>query len=117
MTRLAKAHERLREVLLPGYPVSCLMNAVQFLRPTIAWQVGTEPASVPDGQTPDFPRRADVRPRPSRGARGGAATVKPVRVSGAGVMSSVTLSDGWVEIPESKEGLAERETVDVQTWE
>lgn len=43
--------------------------------------------------------------------------VEPVRVSGAGVMSSVTEADGWVTVPESLEGIAAGETVTVEHWE
>jgi len=33
------------------------------------------------------------------------------------VLSSVALADGWVEVPEEREGIAEGETVAVQDWE
>lgn len=39
--------------LLPGYPVSCPVNAVQFLRPAVAWQAGEIPESrdaIPAGE-------------------------------------------------------------------
>ena len=41
----------------------------------------------------------------------------PVRTGGAGVLSSVALSDGWVVVPESSEGLPAGETVAVEHWE
>lgn len=34
-------------LVCPGYPVSCLIAAVQFLRPVMAWQMGTEPRQLP----------------------------------------------------------------------
>jgi molybdopterin molybdotransferase len=40
-----------------------------------------------------------------------------VRASGAGVLSSVALADGWVEVPEAAEGIAAGEPVEVQDWE
>jgi molybdopterin molybdotransferase len=43
--------------------------------------------------------------------------VEPLRTSGAGVMSSVAAADGWVEVPESREGVPAGETVAVQEWE
>mgnify|MGYP002760837137 CR=1 FL=1 len=43
--------------------------------------------------------------------------VEPVSASGAGVLSSVTGADGWVEVPESREGIPAGETVAVQQWE
>ena len=41
----------------------------------------------------------------------------PTRASGAGVLSSVALADGWVVVPESREGIPEGETVAVEHWE
>jgi molybdopterin molybdotransferase len=112
-------------LMLPGYPVSCLINAVQFLRPALSWRAGTEPSPLPTTQA-----RLETKLRSSPGERTFARVsletaedddtlpdATPVRVSGAGVMSSVTLSDGWVEIPESREGIPAGETVTVQHWE
>ncbi len=112
-------------VMLPGYPVSCLVNAVQFLRPAIAWTAGAEPTDHPTSNA-----RLTAKLRSSPGERTFARVqvgepsdedelppAKPTRVSGAGVMSSVTLADGWVEIPEPREGIPEGETVTVQRWE
>jgi molybdopterin molybdotransferase len=44
-------------------------------------------------------------------------TVTPLRTSGAGVMSSVARADGWVVVPESREGIPAGETVAVEHWE
>ncbi|MEF8785191.1 MAG: gephyrin-like molybdotransferase Glp [Haloarculaceae archaeon] len=112
-------------LMLPGYPVSCLINAVQFLRPALSWRGGTEPSALPATRA-----RLETKLRSSPGERTFARVrlegtaddeslpdAIPVRVSGAGVMSSVTLSDGWVEIPESMDGIAPGETVLVQQWE
>jgi len=41
----------------------------------------------------------------------------PTRASGAGVLSSVALADGWVVVPERREGIPEGETVAVENWE
>ena len=41
----------------------------------------------------------------------------PTRASGSGVLSSVALSDGWVVVPESREGVPAGETVTVEQWE
>ena len=112
-------------LMLPGYPVSCLVNAVQFLRPAIAWLAGTEPTEHPTTQA-----RLTAKLRSSPGERTFARVrvgeaddeeslppCEPVRVSGAGVMSSVTLADGWVVVPEPREGIPAGETVPVQRWE
>lgn len=41
----------------------------------------------------------------------------PTRASGSGILSSVALADGWVVVPEPREGLDAGEIVDVELWE
>jgi molybdopterin molybdotransferase len=114
-------------VMLPGYPVACIVNAVQFLRPALK-RAGHLPQTTPptvdavlDGKVRSEPGvrtfarvRLDADPGtgtpPSR-------TATPVRSGGSGVLSSVALSDGWVVVPESVEGYAAGETVAVEDWE
>ncbi|MFT4909290.1 MAG: molybdopterin molybdotransferase, partial [Natronomonas sp.] len=59
--------------------------------------------------------RTFVRVTLETGASGLEAT--PTRASGSGVLSSVALADGWVVVEESREGIAEGETVAVENWE
>jgi len=110
-------------LVLPGYPVSCLVTAVQLLRPALAWLSGTDPTPHPtvSGRLAEKLRsspgeRTFARVRLHEDAET-TPTVQPVRTSGAGVMSSVATADGWVEIPESREGIPAGETVAVQQWE
>jgi molybdopterin molybdotransferase len=109
-------------LVLPGYPVSCLVNAVQFLRPAVAWQAGTTPPAHPAvrgelrEKLPSAPgERTFARVRVAD--EGDPPAVEPVQTSGAGVLSSVTAADGWVAVPESREGVPAGETVTVQQWE
>ncbi|WP_435124619.1 molybdopterin molybdotransferase MoeA [Halobaculum sp. D14] len=46
-----------------------------------------------------------------------ATTATPTRSSGAGVLSSAARADGWVVVPESREGFDAGEPVDVELWE
>ncbi len=107
---------------LPGYPVACIVNAVQFLRPTLSWLAGTEPPAHPTVRA-TLSRKIHSEPGTRTFARvklereDGKVTATPTRASGSGVLSSVALADGWVVVPESREGLPEGETVDVQDWE
>jgi molybdopterin molybdotransferase len=113
-------------VLLPGPPVSCLVTAVQLLRPAVAWVAGTDPEPHPavratlSRKIPSTPgERTFARVRledQSTGGDTGVAAV-PVRTGGAGVMSSVAFADGWVAVPESREGIAAGETVTARQWE
>jgi molybdopterin molybdotransferase len=109
-------------VLLPGYPVACIVNAVQFLRPVLKHR-GHLP--LPDHPTTEARLAGKIRSEPGvrtfarvrleDGEDGPVAA--PVRSSGAGVLSSVALADGWVVVPEGREGFPEGETVAVEDWE
>lgn len=109
-------------IMLPGYPVACLVNAVQFVCPAIAWTMETYPRAHPTV----FARLTEkLRSEPGQRTfarveldeEDGESVAIPVRASGAGVLSSVTRADGWVEIPEAMEGIPAGETVEVQDWE
>ncbi len=109
-------------LILPGYPVACIVNAMQFLRPSIAWLMDTDPYPIP---TTDA--RLDGKLRSDPGHRTFARVsldrsdsewiAQPVRASGAGVLSSVTEADGWIVVPEAREGIPAGETVTVERWE
>ena len=109
-------------VMLPGYPVAAIVNAVQFLRPLIK-HLGRMPS-------PPLPSREATLARKIRSEPGVRTFVRvrlreteegleaaPTRASGAGVLSSVALADGWVVVPESREGIPEGEPVAVENWE
>ena len=103
---------------LPGYPVSCLVTAVQLLRPAVAKAGGFEPEPFPEfAATLDRKIASEVGVRSFvRVRETGDGGVEPVR-GGAGVLSSVAAADGWVVVPESLEGVAAGESVTVQRWE
>ncbi|WP_246984205.1 molybdopterin molybdotransferase MoeA [Halorientalis marina] len=130
-------------IMLPGYPVACIVNAVQFLRPAVKWSghypldshptteavLGRKVASEPGVRT--FARvrlddggdeRTAIPTSATADAEGDTLdadrpVAEPTRASGAGVLSSVALADGWVVVPEDREGFAEGERVAVQNWE
>ncbi|MEM4781757.1 MAG: molybdopterin molybdotransferase MoeA [Halalkalicoccus sp.] len=111
-------------LMLPGYPVACIVNAVQFLRPALK-KAGGMPCE--DHPTTEATLERKIRSEPGirtfarvkldRGENGGEPTALPTRVSGSGVLSSVALADGWVVVPEEREGIAEGERVAVENWE
>jgi molybdopterin molybdotransferase len=43
--------------------------------------------------------------------------VEPLRISGSGILSSMTKSDGFVVIEENKEGVAEGEKLEVTRYD
>jgi molybdopterin molybdotransferase len=110
--------------------VSCIVNAVQLLRPLLK-QVGHMPTPAHPTTSATLTRKVASEPGVRTFLRvrleaGGDASdddvegdlrAVPVRASGAGVLSSVALADGWVEIPEQREGLDAGTQVEVADWE
>ncbi|WP_049921695.1 molybdopterin molybdotransferase MoeA [Halopiger djelfimassiliensis] len=115
---------------LPGYPVACIVNAVQFLRPTLRWLEGTTPDPHPTVRA-ELERKVASEPgtrtfvRVQLEPRDGTTvesdepryTATPTRASGSGVLSSVALADGWVVVDDDREGIPAGETVPVENWE
>ena len=117
-------------VVLPGSPVACIVGAVQLLRPALAAVGGFPCESLPTTEA-----RLDRKIRSEPGIRTfarvtvessaeavdsgeeGERVATPVRVSGAGALSSAALADGWVVVPEGREGIPAGEVVDVEDWE
>jgi molybdopterin molybdotransferase len=122
-------------VSLPGYPVACIVNAAQFLRPVQKRVGGTSAEPFPtrravlDRKVPSepgtrtFARVALSGTEVSGTSNGDDAdeanlpSATPTRASGSGILSSVALADGWVVVPEPREGLDAGEVVDVELWE
>jgi len=109
-------------LMLPGYPVACMVNAWQFLRPAINWVQDTtaeEPARLEttlDRKIRSEPGiRTCVRVSVEEAEEGPRAV--PVQESGASILSSVALADGWIQVPESIEGYDAGEAVTVEFWE
>jgi molybdopterin molybdotransferase len=112
-------------LMLPGYPVACIVNAVQFLRPALktAGHMPREPLPTTEARLtrkiPSSPGErtfARVTLEESEDTEPGLAAT-PTRASGSGVLSSVALADGWVVVPEDSEGIVEGATVAVENWE
>ncbi|WP_248517835.1 molybdopterin molybdotransferase MoeA [Salinarchaeum laminariae] len=107
---------------LPGYPVSCIVTAVQLLRPVLHWLEGVE-FEEPPTRPATLARKIESEPgtrtfaRVELGVEDGHTVARPTRTKGAGVLSSVALADGWIEIEPGVEGLPEGELVAVQDWE
>ncbi len=108
-------------VMLPGYPVSCVVNSFEFVRRGIEESLGAEERREPGVRCVLEEKihsevgsrtytRVEIEDTEERRAR-------PVRTKGAGVLSSVADADGFVVTPESREGYAEGEEVDVLLWE
>ncbi|MEF8856216.1 MAG: molybdopterin-binding protein, partial [Haloplanus sp.] len=109
-------------IMLPGYPVACIINAVQFLRPVLK-TAGSMPVPSHPTVEAELERKISSEPGTRTFARvrlreeDGQRLAEPTRASGAGVLSSVALADGWVVVPEDREGYDAGETVAVEDWE
>jgi len=127
-------------LMLPGNPVACIVTAVQLLRPvlkraghlpveplptrpaTLARKLPSEPgtrtfARVETSDADDSDGRAAANGDDGDDTDAPSLTATPVRTGGAGILSSVALADGWVVVPEDREGYGEGETVTVENWE
>ena len=113
-------------VTLPGYPVACIVNAVQFLRPALKRIGGLPVESHPTTEArldrkirsePGIRTFARVELQESEANEENEYVATPTRASGSGVLSSVALADGWVVVPEAREGIPEGEIVAVENWE
>jgi molybdopterin molybdotransferase len=103
---------------LPGYPVACIVNAVQFLRPALK-RAGHLPCPPPPSRTATLSRKvsSEAGTRTFVRVRLDGDTAVPTRTSGAGVLSSAALADGWVVVPEPREGYDAGSSVAVERWE
>jgi molybdopterin molybdotransferase len=108
-------------VMLPGYPVSCVVNSFEFVRRGVRELLGVEHEVEPSVRcTLEEKIPSEVGARTYTRVKievGDERTVRPVRTKGAGVLSSVAEADGFVVTPESREGYAEGDEVDVLLWE
>ena len=107
-------------ILLPGYPVAAVISFNVFAKPVIAKMLGA-PLEKMFKQTI---RARLLRRLPSRsGTRDYARVlvkrtetgyvVEPIRITGAGVISSIVAANGLVVVPEETEGFEKDEEVEV----
>ncbi len=104
-------------ICLPGYPVAALASLYLFVRPAVK-KLARLSDAIPKTNAV-LSRKIPSRPGYITFARvslkNGAA--EPVMISGAGVLSSVAKADGFVLVPEEREGLNAGEEVAVHIFE
>lgn len=107
-------------VLLPGFPVAAMFSFNTFVQPIILKMLGTSSDKFEGRKV----RARMLRRVPSSlGNRTFARVIvrrrddsyvaEPLRTSGSGVISSMIRANGFVIIPEEKEGLEEGEEVEI----
>jgi molybdopterin molybdotransferase len=107
--------------ILSGYPVAAMVGFEVFVRPTILKLSGIE-----DEPRPVLKARLTRRVASALGRRvylrvyvfekEGEFLAEPIRTRGSSVLSTMTKANGYVVIPEDREGLEESETVIVHLF-
>jgi molybdopterin molybdotransferase len=104
-------------VCLPGYPVAALSDLYLFVRPALQ-RIGRRSDRIPRVSAL-LARKIASRPNYLSIVRvilkDGQA--EPIMISGAGILSSVARADGFVVVPEEREGLEAGERVEVELFE
>jgi len=110
-------------MILSGNPVAAIIGFEVFGRPMISRMLGlehTEPGSIVEARitrrtTTALGRRTFVRVHVSRSEHGFSA--EPVSAKGSGLISTMTKANGYVVVPENREGLEEGESVLVHLFD
>jgi len=106
--------------VLSGNPVAATVGFEVFTRPTLLRLLGVNEvrsaieARLTRSVAGALGRRAFLRVRVFE--RNGSFFAEPVRVTGSGVLTTMTKANGFVIIPENREGVAEGESVRVHLF-
>jgi molybdopterin molybdotransferase len=120
-TALAVLHDK-PVFILSGNPVAAMMGFEVFARPLLLRLLGIEREPRPMLKARLTRRVASalgrrVFLRVSVFEREGEFYAEPVRIKGAGVLSTMTKANGYVVIPENREGLEKGESVIVHLFD
>ncbi len=104
-------------VCLPGYPVAALSGLHLFIRPALQKMAHLN-ISIPRVSAP-LERKIASRPGYISFSRVALRNSKaePIMTAGAGILSSVARADGYVIVPEEREGIEAGEIVGVHMFE
>ena len=109
-------------IILSGNPVAAMFGFEVFARPLILKMLGVKcerrpvvNARLTRRTTTALGRRTFVRVRVFQS--GGEFYAEPVSARGSGIISTMTRANGYVVVPENREGLEEGETVQVHLFD
>jgi molybdopterin molybdotransferase len=110
-------------LILPGNPVAAIIGFEVFARPLICRMLGmkrveprlTVEAKMTRGIATALGRRNFVRVRVFR--HDDELLAEPISARGSGMISTMTKANGFVIVPENREGLEEKEPVSVQLFD
>jgi molybdopterin molybdotransferase len=107
--------------VLSGNPVAATIGFEVFVRPLLLTLLGVKKeirpvvkARLTRRVAAALGRRVFLRVRVFE--RNGSFFAEPVRIKGSGVLTTMTKANGYVIIPENREGLDEGETVNVHIF-
>ena len=106
-------------VLLPGNPAAAFISFFVFVRKIIGRMLGLDESirnlTIRASLTRRVPSTIGMRSyvRVFVKKSGGSYVAEPVRIAGAGILSSVTKANGLLVIPEDREGFERGEEVDI----
>ncbi|ACB06767.1 molybdopterin molybdotransferase MoeA [Candidatus Korarchaeum cryptofilum] len=104
---------------IPGYPVSAMVAASEILLPIIERLLGIRGVEVKTRVRAKLSQRVPSSPgvrhyvRVKLTKEGDSYIATPVRIGGAGIISSLVRSDGFLIVPEEVEGYERGDEVDV----
>jgi molybdopterin molybdotransferase len=109
-------------MILSGNPVAAIIGFEAFARPLICKMLGmfreeprpTVKAVMTRKVATALGRKSFVRVRITQ--KNGDLLAEPVSTRGSGAISTMTRSNGFVVVPENREGIAEKELVDVRLF-
>jgi molybdopterin molybdotransferase len=115
--------ERKPIIILPGNPVAAMVGFEVFARPLICRMLGLKEeelrpivtAKTTKKIATSLGRKTFVRVLVSE--RNGEYLAQPISARGSGVISTMTQANGYVIVPENREGLAEEELVSVHLFD
>jgi molybdopterin molybdotransferase len=109
-------------IILSGNPVAAMFGFEVFARPLIFKMLGVRQehrpivkARIKRRVTTALGRKTFVRVRVFQ--RGGEFFAKPISARGSGVISTMTKANGYVIVPENREGLEEGESIQVYLFD
>lgn len=109
-------------IILSGNPVAAIFGFEVFARPVILKMLGLrdEPRPLVEAKltrriSTALGRRTFVRVRVLM--RGGQLFAEPISARGSGIISTMVKANGYVVVPENREGLEEGETVQVHLFD
>ena len=106
-------------VLLPGNPAAAFISFFVFVRKIIGRMLGLDESirnlTIRASLTRRVPSTIGMRNyvRVFVKKSGGSYLAEPIRIAGAGILSSVTKANGLLVIPENREGFERGEEVDI----